>query len=241
MDLHQERTWIVALSLAAPLSFTWSSYLKECLSELLGTYILVFIGSGSVVVVSLFPFITSAEALTFVALVFGCTVASIIIVLGRHSGAHVNPAISVASAVADSSKRRSLAPYIVFQIAGALFAGLAPSVYLGSTRLGLGITPAEGIALEALGTFVLAISALSAVSFFSHPVKQAALVGTTLVALILVLGPLTGASFNPSRSFGPSLFSGYAANQFVYWVGPLLGAVLAGSAFALVRKSNGRR
>ncbi len=240
----------MALALSGPRRLGLPGSVKECLSELLGTYFLVLIGSASVVTVSLFPFLTSVEALALVALVFGSTVATIIVVLGRHSGAHINPAISVASAVADTSKRRSLAPYVAFQVAGALFAGLslkllfgglAPNMYLGSTKLGAGVSPIEGIALEMLGTFVLAISALSASSFFTHPVKQAALVGTTLFALILVFGPLTGASFNPSRSIGPSVFSGYLANQAVYWIGPLLGAILAGSLFALVKRPHGRR
>jgi len=239
----------LALALSGPKRFGFPVSVKECLSELLGTYILVFIGSASVVTVSLFSYLSSIEALTLVALVFGFTVASIIVALGRHSGAHINPAITVASAVAATSKRHSLAPYIAFQLAGALFAGLslkllfrglAPSAYLGSTRLGAGVSPVEGVTLETLGTFVLAITALSASSFFTHPVKQAALVGTTLFALIIVLGPLTGASFNPSRSMGPSIFSGYHTNQAVYWIGPLLGALFAGSLFRLVKESHDR-
>ena len=62
------------------------------------------------------------------------------------------------------------------------------------------------------------------------------LVGGTLFVLILFIGPLTGASFNPARSLGPSLFSGYLTNQFVYYVGPVLGAACAGGVFAMVKR-----
>jgi MIP family channel proteins len=222
---------------------------EECLSEMLGTYVLVFIGPASVVIASFIPYLSSIESLTFIALVFGSTVASIIMILGRHSGAHINPAITVASTFAGIARRELMVPYIAFQVFGGLLAGLslkivfgtlAPSVYLGSTKIAAGITPIEGIVLETVGTFILAISALSASSFTRHPAKQAALVGATLFGLIMFIGPLTGASFNPSRSGGPALFSAYYANQLVYWIGPFLGGGLAGLIFGLVRKSYGR-
>jgi glycerol uptake facilitator-like aquaporin len=104
----------------------------------------------------------------------------------------------------------------------------------------VGLSPFEGVLLEAIGTFILAISALSASSFLTSSVRQAALVGTTLFILILVIGPLAGASFNPARRLGPSMFSGYFTNQLVYWVGPLLGGVCAGLIFGALRKSRGK-
>jgi MIP family channel proteins len=226
-----------------------SGYARRCLSELLGTYILVFVGPASVVLASLVPSISPLEQLTFVAIVFGCTVASIIVFFGRWSGAHVNPAITVASTLAGVHRRELLLPYVSSQVLGGLlaglslklvFSGLAPSAYLGSTRMASGITPAQGLALEIVGTFVLAASALSASFFLESPAKQAALVGCTLFGLIMVIGPLTGASFNPARSLGPALFSGYLSGQLVYWVGPLAGAGLAGLLFGMVTDPRGK-
>ncbi len=226
-----------------------SGFGKQCLSELTGTYILVFVGPASVVAASLAPGISSFEQITLVALVFGCTVASVILLFGRHSGAHINPAITVASTVAGTHKRELLLPYVAFQVLGGLlaglslkivFSGLASSAYLGSTRLAAGITPAEGVSLEVLGTFVLAASALSAGLFLKTPIQQAALVGSTLFFLIIAIGPLTGASFNPARSLGPALFSGYFSGQLLYWVGPLAGAGLAGLLFGGLRKKHGK-
>lgn len=216
---------------------------------MLGTYLLVFIGPGSAVIASLLG-LPSVEALGLVAGVFGGVVAAVILFLGRISGAHINPAITLSNAAAGFDKRGFTLPYIGFQIAWGLLAGLClklvfgtlvPSISLGSTKLGLGISPTEGIGLEIAGTFVLAMSALTAISFLRSAVKQAFLVGGTLFVLIMLIGPLTGGSFNPVRSLGPSLFSGYFDNQLVYYVGPLIGGACAGLTFRLVRNRHGGR
>jgi len=216
---------------------------------MLGTYLLVLIGPASVVIASQISYLSALEALTFVALVFGCTVASIIILLGKHSGAHINPAITVANAAAGIFKMELFMPYVVFQLVGGLLAGLslkivfnglAPHAYLGSTRLATGMTPIEGIVLEIAGTFALAVAALSASSIVRGHAKQAVFVGATLFALIMIIGPLTGASFNPARSLGPSVFSGYFSGQVVYWVGPLIGAGFAGVIFGAWKRHYGQ-
>jgi glycerol uptake facilitator-like aquaporin len=102
---------------------------------------------------------------------------------------------------------------------------------LGSTKLATGIDPALGIALEALGTFALALSALIAATRLKKSQHQALFVGGTLAILILLIGPSTGASFNPARSLGPALAAGYLSNLSVYFVGPIAGALLAGLIF----------
>lgn len=222
---------------------------RQCTSELVGTYLLVFFGPGSVVAASLWG-LSSIETLLFVAAVFGSTVASVILVLGRFSGAHINPAVSVSSAVAGLLKRELFLPYLVFQVAGALLAGICLRIlfgaggldtHLGSTQLAPGISPIEGICLEIIGTFFLALSALIAGSLLKSPVKQAILVGGTLFVLILLIGPLTGASFNPARSLGPALLSGYSSGQLIYYLGPVVGAACAGLAFGMLRKSHGKK
>jgi len=226
-------------------SFPCAGCKRQCTSELLGTYLLVFLGPGSIVAASLWGF-SSTEALLFVAAVFGSTVASVILVLGRFSGAHINPAISVGSAAAGLLKRELFLPYLVFQVTGALLAGIClkilfgaggTDIHLGSTQLAPGISPIEGASLEIIGTFFLALSALTAGSFLKSPVRQAVLVGGTLFVLILLIGPLTGASFNPARSLGPALLSGYSSGQLVYYLGPIIGAACAGLTFGVVKKS----
>jgi MIP family channel proteins len=224
-------------------SFLSLSSKNQFLAELLGTYLLVLIGPGSVVAVSESGF-TPIESLVAVALVFGCVVAGLILTLGELSGALINPAITLATATAGSIRRSLLIPYVAFQIAGALLAGLTLEIAfgshnptsLGSTKLAAGVSPLEGVVLEIAGTFVLAISALVAgASLNGHTLEQASLVGVTLFVLILLIGPLTGASFNPARSLGPSVFSGYFQNQVIYYIGPLIGGLLAGLAFTGAR------
>jgi MIP family channel proteins len=213
---------------------------KQYLAEMLGTYLLVFIGAGSVVEAAQFGF-PSTESLLVVALVFGAVVAGDIVILGPMSGAVVNPALTLASAAAGLLRKSLVIPYIAFQIAGALAAGLTLKVafggihsasYLGSTRLASGISPVEGAAIEMAGTFVLALAALTASTSLDSRVAQALLVGSTLFVLIIIIGPLTGASFNPARSLGPSIFAEYFGNQLIYYVGPFAGGLLAGLTFA---------
>lgn len=218
---------------------------RLCLSESVGTFLLVFLGPASIVLASsagLTPF----EAQEAIAAVFGCTVAGVIILLGSVSGAHINPAVTVASAAAGRLEPYRFVPYILSQIAGAIVAGLAlrlafeqegGATSLGSTKLAASISPLEGVALEIFGTFVLAMSALVAGHYLRTYYYQGILVGATLFCLITLIGPLTGASFNPARSLGPSLFSGYLTNQLIYYVGPVVGGASAGLLFGRIVKS----
>jgi MIP family channel proteins len=216
---------------------------------MLGTFVLVFVGPGSIVV-SYSLGLPSSEALFIVAAAFGGIVAMIILALGRFSGAHINPAITIGSAVAGFFDSELVLPYVAFQTAGALLAGMSlkvafgafePIASLGSTKLALGVTTVEGTALEVIGTYVLTASALAASSCVKTSLRQAFLVGGTLLVLILFIGPATGASFNPARSLGPSIFSGYFSNQLVYYIGPVLGAALAGVTVRQVGSSLDRR
>ena len=227
------------------MQYPCSSCKKECLSELLGTYLLVVLGPSSVIVASLIPNFTAAESLVFIAFSFGSTVAFVIYFLGRHSGAIINPAITFGATFARILHSRYFVPYLFFQITGGLLAGLtlklvfssatASTNQLGSTELARGISPLTGFAIEIVGTFVLTISALTASTRIKNAAGQALLVGSTLFVLILFLGPLTGAGFNPARSLGPSLASGYLTNLYLYIIGPVVGAVIAGLVFRVVR------
>jgi MIP family channel proteins len=219
---------------------------KECFAELLGTYTLVTVGPGSVIVASLFLNHDSLVASLFVALAFGTTVGLMIVAFGKHSGAMLNPAITFGSTVAKILNSKYFAQYLFFQTIGGLLAGLTlkelfssttNSDFLGSTRLANGITPILGVALEAAGTFVLTLSALIASTKLKNPKFQGLMIGSTLFFLILLIGPLTGAGFNPSRSLGPSLASGYYQNLLIYIIGPILGAIMAGLLFRAIESN----
>ncbi|MGO9643163.1 MAG: MIP/aquaporin family protein [Candidatus Bathyarchaeia archaeon] len=213
---------------------------KECSAEFLGTYMLVLFGAGSVIVST---FIKGFASLVFVASIFGGTVALVILLLGKHSGAHINPAVTLAHAFAGKASRDMILPYLCFQAVGGIVAAFTLRLFflnhsvmpadLGSTELAYGVTPLYGILLEAIGTFLLCSAALAATFYVRQPIRQAGLVGGTLFLLILLIGHLTGASFNPARSIGPALSSGHWSNILVYLIGPLLGALVAAIPFRI--------
>lgn len=217
---------------------------RECSAEFLGTYLLVLFGAASVIVSSAF---TGFSALVFVAGIFGGTVALIILFLGKHSGAHINPAVTIAHVFAKRARKNLILPYLCFQGLGAIVGALTLRIFflnqtvfpadLGSTELARGVNPLYGIGIEAIGTFLLCSAALTATFHVRKPIWQATLVGGTLSCLILLFGPLTGASFNPARSIGPALWSWHWGDEYVYLVGPLLGAVFAALLFRLVENA----
>jgi MIP family channel proteins len=222
-----------------------ASRTARCLSELLGTYLLVLIGPGTVVLVSLVQGTISFEGFIVIGFAFGGTVALIILLLGRISGAHINPAITLAHTVVGKTSRDMFVPYLSSQFLGALlgaltlkliFGSTGSTADLGTTKLASGISAPAGILLETAGTFLLAMSGFVASSRIHKKSGEALLIGTTLFLLILALGPLTGASLNPARSLGPAIASGYLTNLYVYWIGPLAGGLIAGLLFRFVER-----
>jgi len=212
----------------------------RCLSELLGTYTLVLIGPGTIAAVSLAQGIAPFEALLIIGLAFGATVALVILLLGRISGAHINPAITLAHTIAGKTTVEMFLPYISFQVLGGvlgaftvnlIFSQFGSPADLGTTKLASGVSIPVGILLETAGTFVLALSGFLASLRIHKKPGEAALIGTTLFLIILTLGPMTNASLNPARSLGPALASGYLTNLYVYWIGPLAGGLIAGLVY----------
>ena len=186
-------------------------------------------------------------AIVFVAGVFGVTVALVIFLLGKHSGAHINPAVTLAHALVKKIRTDKILPYLFFQALGAIVAAFTLRAFflnravfpadLGSTELAPGVLPMLGIIYEAIGTFLLCSAALIATFYVKRPIRHASLVGGTLFVLILAVGEVTGASFNPARSIGPALSSGHWANIYVYLAGPFLGALLSAIPFRLAERN----
>jgi MIP family channel proteins len=201
---------------------------------------LVLIGPGTAAAVSLAQGITPFKALLIIGFAFGVTVALVILLLGRISGAHINPAITLAHTVAGKTTLEMFLPYVSFQVLGGLlgaftvklvFSQFGSSVDLGATRLASGVSVPVGILLETGGTFVLAMSGFLASLKIHRKPGEATLIGSTLFVIILALGPLTNASLNPARSLGPALATGYFTNLYVYWIGPLVGGLIAGLVY----------
>jgi glycerol uptake facilitator-like aquaporin len=210
---------------------------KKYLLELAGTFSMSFFGPATIVAGLLIPWLDGPSRLFLDALVPGLTLGTCIATFAKYSGSNVNPAITVAFASYGSLKKKFVLPYVIFQLMGGLLAGLAlrtvfdskvPSASLGSNKLGTGVSSIEGIALEVVGTMALCLVVLWVVASVRGRGRQGITVGAAVTVLIFFLGPISGGSFNPFRSLGPALFSGYLDGLYVYLVGPIVGAALAG-------------
>jgi MIP family channel proteins len=203
--------------------------MRRLAAEALGTFALVFAGTGAIVVND-----ASGGAVSHVgvALTFGLVVLAMIYALGDVSGAHLNPAVTLGFLVARRFEGRLLAPYVASQCAGALLASLCLRLlFPASATLGATLPAGEALqsfALEAVLTFLLMFVILS-VSTGSK--EKGALAGVAVGAVIaleaLFAGPVSGASMNPARSLAPALVALRLEHLWVYLTAPLLGACAA--------------
>ena len=207
---------------------------KKLISEFVGTFALIFIGAGSVAT----NYISSgALGLVGISTAFGLVVMAMIYATGHISGTHINPAVTIALVVTKKMDAKDAVPYIISQLAGAAVAGLTlgviyptaiASVHLGTTALGTDVGFGTGVLVEAILTFLLVFTIFgAAVDKRAPPGFAGFAIGMVVLFDILVGGPLTGASMNPARTFGPALASGYWVNHLVYWIGPIVGGVVA--------------
>jgi len=210
---------------------------RKCYAEFFGTFILVFVGTGAVVINDV-----SGGAITHtgVAICFGLVVMAMIHTLGEISGAHINPAVTVAFWFAKRFPGNEVMPYVLSQLAGAMLASAVLS-QLFPEHLTLGATlPAgsemQSLVLEMILTFILMFVIIN-VSVGSK--EQGLLAGITIGAVVgfeaMFAGPITGASMNPARSIGPALLSGQLSSLWVYIVGPMVGAALAITTCRLIQ------
>lgn len=212
--------------------------IKRYISEFVGTFALVFIGAGSVAT----NYISGgALGLIGIAAAFGLVVMAMIYTTGHISGAHINPAVTIALLVTKKIGLKDGSIYVGAQLLGAVFAGLTlkmiyptavEGVNLGTTALGSGIGFSTGILVEAILTFLLVLTVFGVAVDSRAPAGFAGFaIGMVVLFDILVGGPLTGASMNPARTFGPALASGFWKDHLVYWIGPVVGGVVAGIAY----------
>jgi glycerol uptake facilitator protein len=224
---------------------------ERAVAEALGTFILVFIGSGAATLSGLLPHIghfpATAAELVMVALGLGFALFIAIMIVGRVSGAHVNPAVTIGLAVTGNFDWAEVLPYIVAQVVGAIIGALGIAImygklastvgHLGAPSLSTNTSILQGIIGEAVGAAILMLAIVATAVDKRAPAGWAGLViGLTLAGVILVIGPATGASVNPARAFGPDLvnvFFGTSVNwgDFIlcYTIGPIIGMV--GAAF----------
>jgi len=203
--------------------------LRKSVSEIIGTFALVFCGTGAIVIDKQTG---GAVSHVGVAITFGLIVMAMIYGLGEISGAHLNPAVSIAFSLAGRLPLRILGPYIASQLAGALLASLMLRVLFPTDSL-LGATLPAGSAmqsfvLEVILTFFLML-VIMGVS--TGPKEQGLFAGIAIGSVVLLeamfAGPICGASMNPARSLAPAIISGHLESLWVYLIAPVAGAAIA--------------
>ncbi|MDE3053691.1 MAG: aquaporin [Gemmatimonadota bacterium] len=206
-------------------------------AEFLGTLGVVFIGGATI----MNGYAANAAApmavpLVDVAIAYGLAFA-VLVTATMHVSGHLNPAITIGLAVTRRLSVKAAAWYVVAQCAGAALAALAlRGLYpadaghlsrLGGQWVASNVGTMQAIGLEAVATFVLVFVFFGTIVDPRAPRVGGFAAGLAVCADVLAIGPLTGASMNPARSFGPALVTGVFSGHLIYWIGPVLGGVAA--------------
>jgi aquaporin Z len=226
-----------------------STTAQKVAAEVLGTFVLVFFGCGSVI------YNTNGRQdfdIVSVGLTFGLAVMLMAYAVGRISGAHFNPAVSVGAAMGGRMSWKQVPLYVSSQLAGAIVAGLALFVLLhgfegfdaegnmgqnGFRLDGVGYAWWAAFLLELLLTMIFIVVILAVTDArFEHPALAPLAIGLTLTAIHFVAIPATGTSVNPARSIGPALFAGTDAilQLWLFILAPLVGGALGGLLYPLL-------
>lgn len=210
---------------------------KSYWAEFLGTFALCFVGQGCIV---LYQGGGAATAL-LIAVAQGILLATMISALGVWSGAHFNPAVTLGFVVTRRMSLTSAITYWVSQLLGAVAASfllravvpgeVGEAVHFGVTLLAPGVSAGQGFLLEFVATFLLVTAVWGTTVDERGPRIGGLGIGLTLIAGVLVTGPLTGAAMNPARAFGAACASGVWTDHWLYWIGPLAGGIGAARVY----------
>src|SRR5580700_8763157 len=202
---------------------------QRSIAEILGTFALVFCGTGAIIVDNVTK---GGVTHVGVAITFGLVVTAMIYGLGDVSGAHLNPAVSIAFTLAGRLPLKSLGIYLASEIAGAFLATLVLRLLFPTDEL-LGTTLPAGTAwqsfiLELILTFFLMLVIMGVATGSKEQGLFAGIaIGSVILLEAMFAGPICGASMNPARSLAPAIVSGHPENLWVYLTAPVSGAALA--------------
>jgi aquaporin NIP len=203
--------------------------MKKYYAEIIGTFALVFCGTGAIIINQ-----ETSGTITHagIAFTFGLIVMVMIYALGPISGAHLNPAVTIAFSIAKRFPAKQILPYIISQGVGALLASITLKLLFTSNEL-LGATMPRGselqsFVLETILTFFLMFVIIQVATGSKEQGMFAGLaIGSTVLLEAMFAGPICGASMNPIRSLSPAVVSGHLEHLWIYLTAPVLGAVLA--------------
>lgn len=215
--------------------------LRNAVAEFIGTFGLVFVGSGAIIVSKL-P--DSGLGLTGIAMAHGLILAIMVTATMRISGGLLNPALTVGMLVTGRLSAARSAQYIVAQVLGAIVAAfllractpdaLYAAAQGGSLSIASDVSAWQAFGLEATATFFLMFAVFGTAVDPRAPNVGGFAIGLTIAADLLVIAPLTGGAINPARAFGPAVAASNYVGQVIYWLGPIVGAVIAAVLYETV-------
>jgi len=202
----------------------------KLLVEAIGTFLLTFIGAGAIIS-------TQGNDLLVIALAHGIVLAIAVTAAMNISGGMINPAVTIGMLVTRRISVKNGIAYIIAEVVGAVIAGymlfaVYPSamgnlVHWGTPTLGASTNVGQGILFEAIMTFILVFAVFGTAVDPRAPKVGGFAIGLAVAVDIMAGGPFTGAAMNPARAIGPAIASGDFANWYVYWIGPIVGAIIA--------------
>jgi MIP family channel proteins len=213
--------------------------LKPLLAEAIGTFTLIFVGVGAIAA----NYTTEgALGLTGIALAHGLAIAVMVSATAAISGGHLNPAVTLGLLAGGKIDGARALLYIVAQCVGAVLAAVLIGACVQSESLvetgfgipapGRGVSASAVIAMEAVLTFFLVFVVYGTAVDARAPKVGGLFIGLTVALDILCGGPVSGGAMNPARHLGPALAFGQLSNIWLYWVGPILGGIIAGLVYS---------
>ena len=213
--------------------------MKKYWAELMGTYIMVFAGTGAIIVNDVYGSVSHLG----IGLTFGLVVMAVIYSIGSISGAHINPAVSIAFWVSKRFRGKEVLPYIISQFLGAILASLTLSFMFPQHEL-LGATlPAGSWEQSFVMEFILTFILMFVILLMSEGSKEVGVMTGFAVGMVVAFeaifaGPVSGASMNPARSLAPALVSGHFTHLWLYILATTLGACSSVFAVRLIKDSS---
>lgn len=213
--------------------------MKKYLAELVGTFVLMFVGIGTAAISG------DKAGIVGISLAFGFTLLAMAYAIGPISGAHVNPAVSIGMAVAGRLPWSDVPGYVVGQViggiaaAGALLLIVPGGIAATANTIQGDYTVSAGFITEAVATFVLVLTVVGATSRIAPAGLAGIPIGLALAVANFVAIPVTNASINPARSIGPALYSGGGSDAvsqlWIFIVAPIVGGIIAALVYMAIR------
>ena len=210
--------------------------MRQYIAEVMGSFAIVFFGTGAIIVNQQYDGVISHAG---IAITFGFVVMSMIYALGNISGAHFNPAVTIAFAVGGKFSIRQVLPYILAQLAGALAASAVLKLLFPDNLL-LGATMPAGSDMQSFVLeFILSFFLMLVILNVAHGSKEQGMfaglaIGSVVLLEAMFAGPVCGASMNPARSIAPALIYRHTEHLWIYLVAPVAGACTSVFAWKLI-------